>query len=530
MRKGIVYVLLTALLMTLAPDIGHAAQVTLQAAQSVERGGTLVLSGSAPSGSDVILSVKAESGEIVFVDTAKANSSSAYRVSVTVPSSWAVGTYTAAAVANGVKAEKTFSVRAATSSLPPQAPPADPPAGQQQGNGNVTQEQGRASIGVTATVENGKVTAVVNTEQLKQAVTAVTAGSGGKTSLVLKVEGSQPAAGSTQLELPKEAAEALLTSGVSAVTVETSVGSLTFDKKSLEAIGKGLSGDVSISIAAVSQSVLPAAAQAAVGSRPVFDFTVNAGGVNISDFGGGMVKVNIPYQPSANEDVNAIVIYYIADDGSLTLVPNAVYDAASGTVTFGVKHFSKYGVGYRKVSFGDVSGWSEPYVTYLASRGVVSGVAEDRFAPKREVTRAEMAALLAKLEGIDTAGYKGSSFTDVAASAWHAPYIQWAMEAGIVSGSGGKYRPADTITREELAVMIYRYAAYAGLELPAAGAQYASFADSSQISGWAADAVRALQQAGIISGTSGNRFNPQGTATREEAAKMIAVLLQYSLA
>jgi hypothetical protein len=137
------------------------------------------------------------------------------------------------------------------------------------------------------------------------------------------------------------------------------------------------------------------------------------------------------------------------------------------------------------------------------------------------MTRGMLVTVLGRLAGIDTAKYPNSTFGDVAAGQYYAPYIEWAQQNGIVSGIGAnKFAPEDNITREQMAAVLWHYAQYAGIKLPATKA-YPAFADEADIAGYAQDAVAALVKAGIISGKPYNLLDPQGNATRAEVAAML---------
>ena len=181
--------------------------------------------------------------------------------------------------------------------------------------------------------------------------------------------------------------------------------------------------------------------------------------------------------------------------------------------------------------FSDVpnNAWFAPYVYDLAGQGIISGMTATTFAPDGLITRAQFAKILAAASGEDLSSCAGkTSFNDVPASAWYASYVQWAYEKGIVSGmGGGRFAPESQITREQMAAMICRYAAYKKVTLPQTNAKLA-FKDDASIGSWAKDNVYAMQQAGIINGYadgSGYVFKPQGNAKRCEAAKMISVFL-----
>ena len=164
---------------------------------------------------------------------------------------------------------------------------------------------------------------------------------------------------------------------------------------------------------------------------------------------------------------------------------------------------------------------------YLAEKGVVKGRTETQFAPLENVTRAEFAKMLAAAAGVSEESGKAPSFTDVAVSSWYAPYVAWAEEAGIVNGSNGRFRPSDKITKQEMAVMIQRYAQAVNAEIPQMEAGI-TFLDDASIAGYAKQAVYQLQKAGVVSGDINGKFYPQSSATRAQAAKMLAVFLQVT--
>ena len=178
------------------------------------------------------------------------------------------------------------------------------------------------------------------------------------------------------------------------------------------------------------------------------------------------------------------------------------------------------------MSFTDVSGWYEDYVYFLAARDIVNGTGNGKFSPDKNITRAQFVTILANLSGDDISGYKTSSFVDVKPSDWYFKAVQWAYEKGIAAGTGGKFDPNDNITRQDIAVMIARYAKkVANYALPETNGAV-TFTDSSDISSYTSDAVMAVQRAGLISGYSDGSFAPAANATRAQVAKIIALLLQ----
>ena len=180
--------------------------------------------------------------------------------------------------------------------------------------------------------------------------------------------------------------------------------------------------------------------------------------------------------------------------------------------------------------FNDVKedAWYADAVDFTAGRGLFSGVGGGSFAPDETLNRGMVVTVLYALE--DAGAQKTAGlFDDVAEDAWYAQGTAWAVEAGIVSGYGdGQFGPNDAITREQLALMLYRYAQSMKLST-GAGASLTFFGDEAQISAWAREAMSWAVGAGVLSGTPEGSLNPAGTATRAEAAVMVNQFVAWML-
>ncbi|AGA59926.1 putative S-layer protein [Thermobacillus composti KWC4] len=180
-------------------------------------------------------------------------------------------------------------------------------------------------------------------------------------------------------------------------------------------------------------------------------------------------------------------------------------------------------------SFSDLRNhWGVKDIHTLANKLIVNGTGAGKFEPKRDVTRAEFAAMIVRALGLQASGEAG--FSDVASSAWYAEAVAAAAEAGIVKGDGtGKFRPTDKITRQELAAMVVRAQELAGVEIDLSNAEVAAvltgFKDAGQIGSWARAELAAAIESGVVAGTTANTVSPNATATRAEAAVMIIRLL-----
>ena len=175
--------------------------------------------------------------------------------------------------------------------------------------------------------------------------------------------------------------------------------------------------------------------------------------------------------------------------------------------------------------FTDVaeSRWSYPYIKELYDAGVVSGTSATTFSPAANVTRAQFVTMLAGLAGADVSNCPATPFRDVPEGAWYAPYVNWALANGIVSGtSAATFSPDASITRQDMAVMLYQYTQRYDVALQQQ--TVTPFTDESSISAYALPAVQALHRAGVISGMPDGSFQPFGTATREQACVVLCAL------
>ena len=166
--------------------------------------------------------------------------------------------------------------------------------------------------------------------------------------------------------------------------------------------------------------------------------------------------------------------------------------------------------------FSDVSAdaWYADAVAYVRDNGLMSGTSAAAFDPDGTMTRAMLAQTLYRAAG-SPAVSDSDSFTDTAEGAWYADAVLWATQAGVISGYGdGRFGPNDPVSREQIAVILWRYAG-------SPAAQGEDFADEASISTWAADAVDWARSAGLMTGQEGNRFAPQASATRAETAVIL---------
>lgn len=174
-----------------------------------------------------------------------------------------------------------------------------------------------------------------------------------------------------------------------------------------------------------------------------------------------------------------------------------------------------------QTTFADVpaSAWYYNAVEYVYENGLMSGVSGGRFAPDDTLTRAMLVQTLYAMEGRPAAASAG--FADVASGDWYASAVNWAAANGVVSGvSETGFGPNNALTREQLALILYRFAQYKGYDVTGTS-DLAAYADGSSVSGWAAEAMGWAVDAGLISGVGGNQIAPTGTASRAQVAQIL---------
>lgn len=178
-------------------------------------------------------------------------------------------------------------------------------------------------------------------------------------------------------------------------------------------------------------------------------------------------------------------------------------------------------------TFGDLAKhWAAADIQVLVNKGLVQGKSDNVFAPDQNITRAELVAILVRGLGLKTASTQQLP-KDVQPNAWYAQSINAAVEAGLITGfADGNIRPQANVTREELAVILARATKMLNLTVPQGAEQSVTFVDANNISSWARTSVESAVAAELIKGNTAGSFLPGKTTSRAEAAVMIKRLLE----
>jgi len=331
----------------------------------------------------------------------------------------------------------------------------------------------------------------------------------------------------TQVNVPRGTFDHIAQNTNADVQVSTVLGKVTFDSSAVESIsGAANGGDIKIGINVMNSSTLSQRVQQIVGDRPVCEFSVTAGSSQITTFGGGSVTVGIPYTPAQGEDLNALVVYYIDNSGSLKAMQGA-YNSATGLVEFTTTHFSKYAVGYNKVTYTDVSAsaWYSNAVTFCAARGITTGLGGNMFGPDNTLTRGQFIVMLMRAYGIESEENPTDNFSD-AGNTYYTSYLAAAKKLGISNGVGNNMSAPDIdISRQDMFTLLYRTLDILG-KLPEenSGKSLSGFSDSQNISDYAVKAFDTFVSKGIVSGSNGE-LNPGSNCERAQMVQVLYHLL-----
>ncbi len=352
--------------------------------------------------------------------------------------------------------------------------------------------------------------------------------------VVLRVNTGNKTCSNVIINLPKAVQDTIIAKKIVSIIVvvdnpEIRVG---MDLATIKEINKQAKSDVNITATRMDSGKLTGNAKKAIGSRPVFDLKVNYGnGKTVKSFGEGCVSITIPYTLGANEKAGNVQAVYVDSKGKVHWLVNSVYDSSEKVLRFSTDHFSTYGIGYKQVNtaFKDITGhWAKEDIEFAVSRGLFSDTSTTIFRPNTPMTRGMFVTALGRLANADVSGYAKSSFSDVKGDAYYMGYIEWASENNILDGFGnGKFAPDQSITHEQMAVIMSNYAKTIGYTLPKVHIEKI-FADNAKISTYAKEALKQMQMAGVFKGKNDN-LNPLGTATRAEASAVLRRFVKLTI-
>lgn len=235
-------------------------------------------------------------------------------------------------------------------------------------------------------------------------------------------------------------------------------------------------------------------------------------------------KVTITVTPGRNATVQRITV--TDEDGErLKLTENRdgtySFTMPSGTVNVYVR-FSGSGLPFADVPSGS---WYYDDVVYVYDTGLMTGLTATTFGPNLSTTRGMIVTILWRMEN-EPAAKHGCPFADVRRGSYYEQAIAWASENGIVTGfDASTFAPDRAITREQLAAILFRFAAYRGMDAVTLRENLSSFQDQAAISAYAVSALNWAVGEGLMQGT-GDKLEPTGSATRAQVAAMLRRFIQ----
>lgn len=231
--------------------------------------------------------------------------------------------------------------------------------------------------------------------------------------------------------------------------------------------------------------------------------------------GGGRVRAGLLVDATTGQEAAPGTVlaaghrYLAAEDASVLVTTQSAGWLVEGVWTA----FPATGLAFTDVA---ADTWYCDPVRYAVEKGLFKGVTDTTFEPSGTMTRGMAATVLYRIAGEPAAAY-APLFSDVPEDRWYTSAVVWAGQNQIDAGKDGAFRPKESITREELASMLYQYASLVGAD--AAGSGLDSFSDAGDVSAWARDAMAWAVQKEIMQG-SGGLLRPGASASRAEVAAM----------
>jgi len=321
---------------------------------------------------------------------------------------------------------------------------------------------------------------------------------------VVKVD-APASASQVSLTLPASAAKRLAGARDASLMVDTPLAQVSIPADSLAALGKG-TGDVAVEVRS---------------RNGVQRITISQNGVPVDALPGG-AEVRLPAPNSAG-----IVAVLVNEDGSETILKKTA--VLQGVIRVPLAGSASVKLADNSKSFLDVQEhWGKEGVDFVSSRGLFLGTSSDGslFSPDINMSRGMLATVLHRLED-EPSPSGGISFPDVAADLWYSQGVAWASANKIITGQGdGTFAPNRDITRQELAVMLYRYARAMGMDTSVKQDALARFPDRASVPEWAMEAVCWAVSQGIIGGTDAGLLVPESSASRVQVAVMLERLVK----
>ncbi len=288
------------------------------------------------------------------------------------------------------------------------------------------------------------------------------------------------------------------------VTVRTPAGSVTLPNEALGELGSA-GNNVTVSVESAEDAVC---------------VDVKVDGEIVTDVTGG-IRAALPAESGQ-------VAVLVDEDGNETILRKSLVE--DGTAYILLDGSARVKIVDNGEEFDDVDGeWYAGAVEFVSSHELFQGTGDTVFSPEGDMSRAMLASVLWRLESEAGAGENAADFTDVAGDAWYARAVAWASSHGIIQGVGNNsFDPDGSVTREQMATMLYRYAVSSGMDTTER-ADLGVFGDGGKVSAWAEDAMEWAVAVGLMKG-NGSALDASGIASRAQVAtileRMVALMVK----
>lgn len=322
-----------------------------------------------------------------------------------------------------------------------------------------------------------------------------------------------------QVDIPLQQLLAVEAVNIDTVTVNMGLADISFKLKMLKNSDGTIPSNVQLTVSEVNTTTLSEDVKAKVGNNRVYDFEFTVDGKRINSFSSGDVKVELSYSLKPGENPDNIIVFYISESAGLEIVMNGKYNAITGKVEFNPQHFGKYTAMYVNATYNDIASvsWAKMSIEALAARGILDG-SGGKFNPSKNMTRGDFINIVMKASGL-VDNNAVSTFSDVGEGAENYHSIASAQKLGITVGLGnGNFGVNDELTRQDMAVLIYRIALKQSKVDLQVTRNTNAFTDKSSISSYAVDAVLAMHKIALLNGIGNGKFAPGGMTTRAQGA------------
>lgn len=389
------------------------------------------------------------------------------------------------------------------------------------------------TVDSTTKVTGGSATTTVTEKAVTDSIKAAAAEKVGTVLIQTNTDGKT--ATSTMVNLPKASVKELSAAKLDLTVVTADNTRVILTPETLSSIASQATGS-SLAITVTAKTAKQAAevigatdqlnvADVELGKSLTVEVTVKSGDKAITNFSGSMT-IDLPADSNYTSGTS-YKVYQISADGSVNLLTGKCVSVGGKLyIRVTVSHLSTFiATRAKTMPFTDVDGhWALEAITYAYMNGLFSGTSNSTFNPDAAMSRAMLVSVLYRMEGAP-AVTQANTFGDVTVGTWYADAVSWANANGIVGGYGDrKFGPNDSVTREQMAAILYRYAKFKGYDVTKT-TDLTAYADARAISDWALKALSWANAEGLITGRTATTLVPNAMASRAEVA---AILMRFS--